>query len=156
MSRALERLPAPLLELLDGRDLERKVGETLLLLTVGQDGFPHSALLSVGEVYAPSGGELRLALWRTSATTANLTRDGKGTLVAFLPPAAFYLELEARRVEDVAVGGDRFACFTARPRAILEDVVGYARLESGIRFALPKPEKVLARWREQVAALRET
>lgn len=155
MSRTLDRLPPALLALLDGRDLERKVGETLLLLTVGEDGFPHTALLSVGEVYAPSVDEVRLALWRTSATTANLARTGKATLVAFVPPAAYYLELEARSSGDVVVGESRFAGFTTHPRAILEDVVGYATLESGLTFTLPKPDKVLARWREQVAALRK-
>lgn len=155
MTRTLERLPESLLRLLDGERLEQKVGETLLLLTVNEDGYPHTALLSVGEVYAPSPDELRLALWKTSATTENLTRSGKATLLAFVPPAAYYVELETTTGADLVVGEARYARFTARPRAILEDVVGYATLESGVTFTLPKPERVLARWRAQVAALRE-
>lgn len=155
MSRTLDAFPPALLSLLDGEHLEGKIGETLLLLTVTEEGFPHTALLSVGEVYAPTPGELRLALWRTSRSTANLARTGRATLVAFVPPAAYYVELEATARPDIAMPEGTFARFTARPRTILEDVVGYAELQSGVRFRLPKEEKVLARWRAQVRALRE-
>jgi hypothetical protein len=112
------------------------------------------AIETPGEHQLDSGGELRLALWRTSTTTANLERDGRATLTVFLPPAAYYVELDATRDADIRVGETTFARFTARPRAVREDVVGYATLDSGIRFRLPSRDKVLARWRAQIAALR--
>ena len=70
-------LPETLHRLLDGSDLDGKVGETMELLTVGPEGWPHVALLSAGEVLAATPEEIRLALWPSSQTTANLRRTGQ-------------------------------------------------------------------------------
>src|SRR5579884_59823 len=77
MSRSLgNQLPGALLQLLDGRDLGQKTQLALLLNTVDAQGYPHPAMLSVGEVLAPSPSALRLALYATSTTTSNLRRGG--------------------------------------------------------------------------------
>ncbi len=148
------QLPDGLQALLDGTELERKEGETLVLLTVSQDGWPRVALLSVGEVLAVAPDELRLALWPKSATTENLRRDGRATLMTVWEGTAYYLELAVRPLSDgeQAPGGQ--ARFAAHVRRLLADTVGYAQLTSGVRFRLTSRDEVVQHWRRTVEALR--
>lgn len=149
MSEGPIELPEILVHLLDGTALRDKVGETLVLLSVAPDGFPHLALLSVGEVFAPHPKEVRMALWPNSTTTANLTRTGMGTLAYVAPSAAIYVELEATRVLHPGL-----ALFVATLRSIRIDHVGYAELVCGIRFRLNDPAAVVARWQATIDRLR--
>lgn len=144
-------LPEAVLRLLDGEDLEAKEGETFLLLTAAEDGWPRLALLSAGEVYAPSATELRLALWPKSTTTRNLSANRRATLAVIHQGVAYYAELEAQRVADSEHG---LARFRAEVRSVRVDEVGYAELTSGVRFRLKGKEEVLARWRRSIASLR--
>lgn len=154
MTSSSGALPAALLELLSGNDLDGKVGQTFLLLTASRDGWPRLALLSVGEVVAIGPRDLRLALYPASTTTANLTRTRKGTLVAFLPGAAHYVELTARRLDDLRTPHAALAHFAAQVRSARVDAVGYAELIGGVSFRLRDTERTIQRWRETVAALR--
>src|SRR5437868_382048 len=81
MSRRLATpaLPPELREFLDGQRLAAKTNDVIELLTVGEEGWPHVALLSVGEVLAASDTEVRLALWPDSQTTANVRRTSRAT-----------------------------------------------------------------------------
>src|SRR5258708_7689403 len=128
-------MPEAVLRALDGHDLPGHVGLTFPLLTVDASGWPHVALLSAGEVLAVGESELRLALWPGSETTANLTRDGRGTLMVIAGAAAFYLELEARP----APPADRLALVTARVPPVPADQGAPPRLPPGLRFAPPPP-----------------
>lgn len=150
-----DALPATLRELLSGDALDRKAGETLLLLTACEVGWPRVALLSVGEVVAVGHRELRLALYTASTTTANLTRTGRGTLAAFLPGAAHYVELATRRLDDLRTPHAALAHFAAEVRSARIDAVGYAELIGGVRFRLRDEARTIQRWRETIAALRE-
>ena len=120
-----------------------------------EDGWPHLAMLSVGEVLATGPRELRLALWRSSTATANLTRAGQATLALVHDGTGYYLRCSARRGPDLELEqSGPLAYFVARVEDVLEDNVGYAVLESGIQYRLARPEQVLPRWREAIAALR--
>lgn len=144
-------LPRELVEALDGRDLEGKVGETFELLTVGEDGWPHVALLSAGEVLAVSEGELRLALWPNTTTTANLRRSGRATLSCVLGRTAYSVKLSASALP----GGDTsLARFVCRVGTVESDTVDYAELESGIRFRLKDAPTVVERWRRVIESLK--
>lgn len=123
------------------------------LLTVTAEGWPHVALLSVGEVLAVSGRELRLALWPSSTTTANLERTGRATLAAVVDGQAVYVELGVS--EPPRRTREGLARLHAEVRSVKVDAVDYARLESGIAFALPDPEPVVERWTATVAELAE-
>jgi len=147
------RVPEPLARLLDGEALEEKVGHTFLLLTADGSGWPHVAMLSVGEVVCPAPDRLRLALWPRSHTTGNLERSNAAVLMAVLPPATYYLRLRCRRLPDMSVGDTPRAMFEAALEETLEDVVAYAEVTSGIGFRLTDPERTLAAWREAGAAL---
>ncbi len=48
---------------LDGNSLKDKTREAMMLLSVSEDGWPHAAMVSVGEVVALNHEELRIALW---------------------------------------------------------------------------------------------
>ena len=145
------RLPADVVALLDGSDLEARIGLTIELLTVAEDGWPGVALLSAGEVLAMSGSEVRLALWPDSRTTANLTRAGQGVLEFVHDGAGFTVRLETRRAADLP---GPLARFEGRVVGVRRDEVGYARLTSGITFDLPEAPAVVARWRETIEGLR--
>ncbi len=51
------------------------------LSTVNEEGWPHSSLLSVGEVLALPNAKIRFAISARASTTANLLRDGRLTMV---------------------------------------------------------------------------
>lgn len=147
-------LPDPLLRLLDGERLEQKVGVTFALITQGEDGWPHVALLSVGELFAPTAGELRIALWPGTRTTANLRRAGRATLAAVVEGSVYYAYLEAEPLQPSENQGDSLARFRAGIHDVRSDRVDYADITSGIRFSLRDPDRVVAHWRGVVDSLK--
>jgi len=148
-------IPRPLMQRLDGESLEHKVGDTFLLISVGETGWPHVAMLSVGEVLAISERRLRLALWPGSHTTLNLRRTGLATLMAVVPPTTYYLRLRSEPLPDIRVGTSQRAVFEAVPTEVLDDSVAYAEVTSGIRFTLADRDRSVADWQATVRALRE-
>ncbi|MGH9244362.1 MAG: pyridoxamine 5'-phosphate oxidase family protein [Acidimicrobiales bacterium] len=153
MSRIESReLPDGLLDLLSGHDLAGKVGETILLITVSESGWPHVAMLSAGEIVARSPAAMTMALWTGTETSENLRR-GQATLVIVRDGAGHYIEASVRSADVLDVDGrslDRFECEVER---VLSDRVGYARLTSGITFELPDEPAVVERWERTVEAM---
>jgi hypothetical protein len=145
-------LPAEVAALLGGRDVQAGVGLTIQLLTVDEPGWPRVALLSVGEVLAIDERNLRLALWPTSQTTANLSRTGRGVLCLVDAGAFFTVLIHAARGVDLVDPAPR-AVFEARIDELRRDEVPYAVLTSGIVFDLPDRDVVVARWHETIEAL---
>lgn len=148
-------LPTELAVLIDGRDLPGRVGETFLLLTAGEDGWPHVAMLSAGEVLAPHPSEVRLALWPASRTTGNVQRSGRALLMAVVPPATYYVRLDCRPLGEIRAGERSLAAFACDVAEVEEDVVSYARVLEGIRFELAQQELTVAGWSQVIAALTE-
>ena len=154
MSTALEpRVPAEVRAALDA-DPDPHAGLTLLLLTVSE-GWPHQAMLSVGEVVALDESRLALALWPQSSAARALATDGRATLTLVLPPTSFALRVDAVAAGEIEtpLAGHR-ARFTATVVAAASDTAPYATLTSGVRFSLNDPGAVVARWREVREALR--
>jgi len=148
------RLPDNLRPLFDGSDLDQRVGLTFLLLTSGEDGWLHQAMLAVGEVVAVRDDTLHVALWLTSTATRNLTREGRAVLTLVTDGAGYILRCSAERLEDLDLGPHgRLAAFVLPIVDVLEDRVSYARLTSGVRFELNEPEQVLDRWQRTIDAL---
>jgi hypothetical protein len=149
------RLPEKMQDPFAGIDLAAGIGETFLLLPVGEDGWPHMAMLSVGELLAADAGTLRAALWLHSTATRNLTREGRGLLALVQDGAGYYLRCQAVRGPDLDLGEDgRLAYFELKIQDVLEDAVSYAVLTSGMTFKLHQPDQVLRRWQRTVDALR--
>jgi hypothetical protein len=147
-------IPAPIRPLLEGTDIEALEGLTFLLLTTNDDGWPHLAMLSVGELVAAGERDLRAALWPGSSAARNLARTGQCTLAVIHQEVGYYLRCSAREGPDLKIEGGRLAYFELGVEEALEDVVPYATLTSGVSFRLNEPDQVLPRWRETIQALR--
>jgi hypothetical protein len=147
-------LPEAVRELLDGTALAAKVGTTLLLITSGRDGFPHLAVLSVGEVLATAKDELCLAIHAGSRTVAAL-REHKQALLATVVDGALYRHRLAVRVssEVDTADGERDALFVADVLEVTEDRVPYARLTHGLEYELLDPSAVLPLWTQKVGQM---
>ena len=148
-----DTLPPPLRRLLDGERLEEKVGETILLITVSASGWPHVAMLSVGEIVSRAPDGATLALWQGTETGENLRREGRATLVFVAGGAGHYVEVSVTPAGTVQPGSGTLDRFECRVERALSDEVGYARLTSGITFDLPDEADVVARWKETIAAV---
>ena len=157
MSRQLDPVVPPALrELLDSDDLAAAEGFTMLLVSVTPDGWPHMAMVSVGEVVVVSDDSLRLALWPGSTATQNLTPDGRATLAAVVDGTSYSVRLAVSRAGEVETPlAGRLARFEARVEGASADEAPYAVLESGVRFRLKDSPSVLARWAELRQALRD-
>lgn len=150
------QLPADLHALLDGEHLDQKVGHVFELLTVAPDGWPHVALLSVGEVLWLAPSRLGLALWPSSTTSSNLRRDGRAVLQLYHGGAAYRARLACSPAGTGQVPDEgKLALFSAAIEEVTRDAVGYARLTSGPQIELTDIDRVVGRWQVQLQRLRE-
>lgn len=156
MSRSAgPELPHAVRRQLDGSDLELAAGLTVLLLTVDETGWPRVSMLSAGEVLAVGPTEIGVALWPDSTSAANLARTGRATLTLVHAGSGWHVRCAALREADLRLPGDRrLAAFVLSVQEVLEDVVPYAELTTGIQFELAEPEPTLAAWRAVIDALR--
>jgi hypothetical protein len=151
----IDHLPPQVARLLDGADLQERVGLTFLLSTTDESGWPHMAMLSVGELVAIDSLTLRAALWLQSSTSTNLTRTERGLLSFVAEHKAYSVRITAVRGPDLELGEHgQLAQFTLQVQQVVEDAADYAELVSGVTFRLLQPEQVIPRWERTVAALR--
>jgi len=162
MARSIgNELPAAIVSLLaadplpdqadaDGLDL------TILVLTTTPDGWPHLAMVSLGEIIAVGPRALRLALWPNSTAARNLWREQRMTLALVHDEAAYSVRCAARRGADLVLpaNGGQLACFGLRVDDVVEDVPPDATLTGGVRFRLHNPDTTMRRWQQTRAALR--
>jgi hypothetical protein len=156
VSRLLDpAVPAPLAALLDADPADPAVdGFTLLLLTTRADGWPHQAMLSVGEVACAGADRLTLAVWPGSSSTENLRERGRATVTAVVGGVSYLLRLAVEETGELITPlAGRLARFDARVLAAVADEAPYARLEGGVRFTLNDRDATLPRWREVKGAL---
>lgn len=147
------RIGKELFTLLDGKGLEHKQHEAMMLLTVTEDQWPHIAMVSVGEVIALDEGNLRLALWPGTTTTGNLIRTGKATLAVFIGGKAHYVRLSLEHLPALPEARHVRERFAAQVFAAREDSAQYADILTGVTVRLKEPESVINRWKETVAEL---
>lgn len=140
-------------ELLNGLNLEDKQHEAMMLLTVTEDYWPHTAMVSVGEVVALDQKRLRLALWPGTVTTGNIIRSGQATLVAFHAGIAHYVRLKLSRLPELPDACHPRERFAAEVVSVREDVAKYAEINTGVTITLKDPSDVLARWKETILEL---
>lgn len=144
-----------MLPLFQAPDVGALEGLTFLLLSNTEDGWPHLAMISVGETVALDDRHLRLALWRNSTASGNLSREGRATLALVYANAGWYIRLACTRGEDLQVStGERYAYFDATVEEVIEDAAPYADLASGVTFRLKDSSAILPRWQATVDALR--
>lgn len=143
-----------LCEWLNGRDLELKTDTAMMLMTVTEDGWPHTAMVSAGEVIALGRRRLRLALWPGTITAGNMKRTGQAMLVAIHDGAVYYVRLRVQVLPNMADSRHPRQRFAAEVAHVREDRAPYAEVLSGVKIQLNDPAEVLERWRATVAELR--
>jgi predicted pyridoxine 5'-phosphate oxidase superfamily flavin-nucleotide-binding protein len=152
-SAAAAQLPEAIVRDFDGDHLEARIADAVRLSTVSEDGWPHAAQLSAGEILAVNAATLLIAVWPQSTTTANLTRDGRLTLSLVHDGALLEIRARAHAVAQRQTALE-LSVFGLAIESVTEHRAKYAEVESGVTFRLHEPERVLARWREQIAMLR--
>ena len=148
-----DTLPDWLVRLFDGQALEARSGEAFRIVTLDENGWPHLAQLSVGEIFAPDPARLLFLMWPGSTSSANLVRDGRLVLEAVGHGAVWEIRLHARLLSE-AQAGRGLKPFTARVMSVIEHRAPYASVVRGMQFELDAPEPTHARWREQIDSLK--
>ena len=146
-------LPATLIALLDGSLPDSHLNQAIRLSSVGSNGWPYAAQLSVGEIIALSPQQLRFAIWPGSTTTANLARDGKMTLALVNDGAVIEIQALAKKREE-AITDLQLAVFDAEVHQVVIHRAPYATVVSGVTFSLKDEAAAVARWRQQIAQLK--
>ncbi|HET6872631.1 MAG TPA: pyridoxamine 5'-phosphate oxidase family protein [Sporolactobacillaceae bacterium] len=142
-----------LYNLLNGKSLEDKQHEAMMLITVSEESWPHTAMISVGEIVAMDRSLLRLALWPNTETTRNITRTGKAMVVLFYKEKARYLTLSLHPLNPLPEAKHHLTRFEATLTHIKEDVAKYADITSGVQIELKDRSSVIQRWKETLQEL---
>lgn len=155
MARELDPVvPRALVNALEA-DPGDNVGFTVLLITVGESGWPRLGMLSLGELALGDAGHLIMAIWPASTAVANMTGSRRATLGCVLERTSYTLRTVAERLPDITTPASAtLACFSLTVVGATADEAPYAELEAGIRFKLKDPPTAIARWREVRTALR--
>jgi hypothetical protein len=95
-------LTPELLERLGGTRIDALARTAILLCTIGEDGFPHPAMLSYFEVAAVDPRTLRLAVYKDSRTCGNLRERRKATLILADERLACYIRAGVRDLAAMA------------------------------------------------------
>lgn len=149
----LTTLPVNVTTFLDGQDLAKKQHAAMMLLTVTEDFWPHSAMISVGEVVALDERHLRFAMWPNTTTTNNMERTGQATLILIHDGKAYYIRVRLSVLPENPNARHPRKRFSATVEGVREDVAKYADITSGIQIKLKDPGKVISRWRDTVEDL---
>ena len=157
MSRALgAEVPEPVRELLSDEP-GRRIGVTVLVLTVGEGSCPHVAMVSVGELALVAERRLALALWPASICATNLDRERRATLAVVLDGHAYSLRCRVLERREVGGGTDpTLRGFELEVTSALDDVAPYADLVCGVTFRLHDQPLTVGRWRRTRSALMES
>jgi hypothetical protein len=148
-------LAESVLRLLSGTELESAVGTTFELITIDEQGWPRVALLSVGEILATGPSSMRLALWASSSTTANLSRTGRA-LLTFVHDHGYYkVRMTATQTESPATGPRPLAAFLGTVLEVQVDEVSYATMTGGITYELADAAGTVKQWSDTLEALRD-
>lgn len=143
-------LPPMLVELLNGRDLSDKQQEAFQILTISSDEWPHTSMVSVGEVVALDHERLRISLWPGTRTTNNILRTGKAKLVISKDGIVYYVRMMLAQLPELQGVRYRRERFEARVVAVRADKASYAEVVSGFKIKLHEPGDVVERWTETV------
>ncbi len=150
-----DKLPAEFIAALDGRELERKYGETYIVMTSDADGSPRPCMLSAGELLALDERTIRMALWPNGRTGANLRRGGRVVICYVGPGLVLYVR---GRPRELTPGRDPdIERFEVTVEAVDSDAHEGLPVAHGIAFTSTPEVRVemLGQWRKVLDALRE-
>jgi len=148
------QLPGELISLLDGSLPASHQYQAIRLSSVGSNGWPYAAQLSLGEIIALSPLQLRFAIWPGSTTTANLIHNGKMTLALVYGGAVVEIQALAEKRQET-ITDLQLAVFDAVIQQVITHRAPYATVTQGLTFELKDENSSVARWQQQIALLQE-
>ncbi|WP_078392176.1 hypothetical protein [Shouchella patagoniensis] len=146
----MNQLPKEVVAFLDGKQLEEKQHTAMHFMTVGKDGFPYKAMLSVGEVLSRGPSELRIGLWPSTTTVENTIRSKQTTLMLVLPPKAYDIQLLIKQVTEV----EDLAILTGNVVHVKVDQAPYAKIKSSVVYELNDSEAAISNWEKKLNRLK--
>jgi hypothetical protein len=144
---------AELVRFYDGERLAEKASIAAYVMTAGEDGWPHAAMISVGELLVGADRSAKVALWTHSRTTQNLIRTGQAVILVVLSRHPIRARLRLRPSEAPRCA-DGLRMFTGAVESAAADVAPYAELVSAVTFRLHQVEDSVARWARTLECLR--
>ena len=143
-------MPAEIFVFLNGKDLNQKLSNAIRISTIGEEGWPHAAMLSAGEMLALDTSEVAMLVYERSNTSRNLARNGRLTVT--LPLDHGLCEMRLRATAKKQEGWCR--CFTAVVEDVRQHLSHYADVVSGVTFRPHDSTAVLPLWERQIEMLR--
>jgi hypothetical protein len=138
------------LQAFTGDSLEAAATSGAILASVDEEGWPHQAYLSAGEILAQSDG-LSIALWPGSRTTSNIERQGRAVLYAAAQGNIWEARLQLARRPAM---DDGLAIFDGEIVETRRHAAPYAEVICLLDFQLLDRQETLKRWMKQIALLR--
>jgi hypothetical protein len=150
-------IPEAIRNFCNGQDLRAKLNGAIRLSTVDEDGWPHAAMLSAGEVLITKAGTFSIAIWPGSSTAKNLARDRRMTITLPGDGGLYEIRLKAEALDDQSTKAP-LKLFSARVLHVKKHAAAYADVASGVTFQIKvgQEEEVLRRWQGQIDLLRAT
>ncbi len=152
-------LPLDLLALVDGSRPSEQLGKVVLVATIDDDGFPHTSLLSPGEILALDEQRLRVALFSGGHTLRNIEQRAKLVLVLVEPSTCCYVRAIGRPTKiDIEPGPAHpfhSRVVDVEVEQVFRDAEAGAWITTGARYARAvADDEELRDWRRVWDALR--
>ena len=144
-------VPDQVVVMLGGEQADEQVGKVILLLTVDEQGFPHAAQLSPGEILIRDKSFVRLAVFKGGRTLRNIADRSALALVIIEPELSCYIKGRGS-VSDATISRGSTQPFEAvRVDVAVEDVLldseAGAAITTGTRYSRDVPaQQELGEW----------
>ena len=119
------------------------------IITQGQDGYPHVALLSVGEFYISGPAEIHFCVYAESTTLKNLERESLTTLAFVHEDKNILIKARSTLLSTNTIDDIKLCFFKGVVIGEKIDSVNYAKITCSSAFSLKSPHCTLKRWDKQ-------
>ena len=144
-------IPDQVVAMLGGEQADEHVGKVILLLTVDEQGFPHAAQLSAGEILIRDKSFVRLAIFKEGRTLRNIT-DRSALMLAIIEPELSCYIKGFGSVSDATISRGSIQPFEAvrvdvEVADVLLDSEAGAQITTGARYSRDVPaQEELREW----------
>lgn len=119
------------------------------IITQGLDGYPHVALLSVGEFYISGPDEIHFCVFANSKTLKNLEREPFVTLAFVHKNENIVIKVRSTLLSTKTIEDIELCFFKGVVTEEKIDRIDYAEICCSSAFTLKSPECTLKRWDKQ-------
>ncbi|BAH82968.1 PNPOx family protein [Candidatus Ishikawella capsulata] len=146
-SYKFKELPEPIFKYLHKDISINTVNESVCLLSTNTQGWPHTAQLSLGEIYASDQKTIKIALWSNSNNKKNIEYNNKLSLVLAWNKGIVEIQGLAKLLAEKSLC--KLTIFEIKLISIIHYCSNYANVISGISFIVHDPQNVNFRWKKQ-------